>query len=85
MTTKNGLKSIILHLVKHTQRMDIGVEIKKDISESLNVSTTTYYRWLNNTSQPDWREMQVILHILQKHDNTISMDQLAPSIYLETV
>ena len=79
----NGIKSAIFHLVKHTERMDIGTVIKNDVMDSLDVSSGTYYRWLNNTHQPNWREMQVIVHIFQKHDQHITMRDLAPSVYEE--
>ena len=81
--SRNGIKSAIFHLVKHTNRMDIGTEIKEDVLENLNVSSSTYYRWMNNETQPDWREMQLVLHIFQKHDKNITMQDLAPSIYEE--
>ena len=81
--SRNGIKLAIFHLVKHTKRMDIGTEIKEDVLENLNVSSSTYYRWMNNETQPDWREMQLVLHIFQKHDKNITMQDLAPSIYEE--
>jgi hypothetical protein len=70
---KNRLNLLIQQACIKKDDSDLKEKIVKELIEDCNIIRRTAQRWINNTHQPSTADVVQIIEVLNRHDNSITM------------